>query len=66
MPTRRKPTIRKGPSAQYAMLGETIVEFSDGKSGGLLSIRRHPEGNLLVTIYQQDADVEVIVGEPRP
>ena len=61
----RRPTIRKGPAAQYAMPGELIMEFSDGQSGGLLSLRRHPDGKLLVSIYQQDADVEVHVGEAR-
>jgi hypothetical protein len=36
----RKPTIRTGPASAHASPGETIREFSDGKSGGLISISR--------------------------
>lgn len=56
----RKPRIFKGPASHYAtMPGEAIYEFSDGQSGGLISMRRHPDGNLLVQIYRTDDDVEV-------
>jgi hypothetical protein len=70
----RKPTIRKGPAERYAPAGESIYEFSDGKSGGLISIRRHPlSGELTLQVYNADADVVVQVpaanrpaGEPDP
>ena len=57
----RKPTVRTGPADRFGMDGEKIVEFSDGKSGGLISLRRHPDGTLLVQLYNMDSDVSVVV-----
>jgi hypothetical protein len=59
----RKPTVRKGPASYHAGPTETIVEFSDGKSGGLISIRRNAADKLVLDVYRQDADVEVRVGK---
>lgn len=50
---------------RYAMADEKIVEFSEGISGGLISLRRHPDGNLLVQLYNLDKDVEVEPIEKR-
>jgi hypothetical protein len=61
----RKPTIRTGPASAHASPGETIREFSDGKSGGLISISRNAEGQLVLDVYQHDADVIVRTGTPR-
>lgn len=54
-----RPTIRTGPASQYAGPKEIIREFSDGKSGGLMSLRRQQDGPLVVEVYQVDDDVEV-------
>ena len=58
----RKPTCHTArPANQYAMTGELIVEFCDGRSGGLISIWRNPETDRLsVQVYRQDADVDVV------
>lgn len=58
---RRKPTIKSGPATNFGMTGEIIREFSDGKSGGLISIGRHHDGTLRVQLYNLDADVSVVV-----
>jgi hypothetical protein len=63
MPKPGKPTIGKGPASHYAGMGETIVEFTDGRSGGLISIRRNAEDTLVVDVYRVDPDV--IVRGPR-
>lgn len=58
----RKPIVRPArPADTYAMPGERIAEFHDAKSGGLISVRRHPDGHLLVQLYNLDADVQVTV-----
>ena len=63
----RKPTIRKGPAARYASDKENIYEFSDGRSGELISLRRHPDtGQLLVQFYNTDADVLVTAPFANP
>ena len=55
-----KPTITRGPASQYQGTGEIIREFSDGRSGGLISIRRNDvTDKLVVDIYRTDDDVEV-------
>ena len=58
----RKPTCHTArPANQYAMAGERIMEFSDGRSGGLISIWRNPETDRLsVQVYRQDDDVDVL------
>lgn len=61
MTNTRKPIVKKGPASHYAGPGESIYEFSDGESGGLLSLRRNKLGILRVEIYRTDADVMVIV-----
>lgn len=63
-----RPTIRKGPASSYAGPGESIYEFSDRQSGGLISLRRPAEGpnagRLVVEVYNTDDDV-VVLGPPR-
>ena len=54
-----KPKIGKGPASSYARPSEVIVEFSDKKSGGLISIRRDHQDRLLVEVYRTDEDVYV-------
>jgi len=54
-----RPTVTKGPASHYASAGETIVEFSDGRSGGLISIRRDGQDRLVVDLYRLDDDVVV-------
>jgi len=63
----RKPTCHTArPANQYAMTGELIVEFSDGRSGGLISIWRNPETDRLsVQVYRQDDDVDVLAVPTR-
>lgn len=59
----RKPTIRKGPASSYEDNQEVIREFSDGRSGGLIAIRRNQIDDVLdVLVYQQDPDVTISVG----
>lgn len=55
----KKPTIKRGPASHYAGAGEAIVEFSDGQSGGLISVRRDAEGRMIVDVYRADEDVVV-------
>lgn len=57
------PTVHPGPASRYAARGERILEFSDGASGGLLSLRRDAAGRLVVEVYRADPDV--IVRGPR-
>lgn len=65
MTRQRTPTVRKGPAAHYAGSGEAIYEFTDGRSGGLIALRRNEEtGQLVLDVYRQDSDVEVRVGRP--
>lgn len=54
-----KPHIRKGPASAYEDREELIREFGDGKSGGLISIRRLGDGRLAVDVYRCDPDVVV-------
>ena len=57
----RKPTIKTGPASPYAMDAELIREFSDGRSGGLISVWRNPNTDrLTVRLYRLDADVDVV------
>jgi len=53
-----RPMIRRGPASAYQLTGETIVEFTDGQSGGLIAIKRSG-GRLLVDLYRLDDDVVV-------
>lgn len=62
----KKPTVKEGPAAQYARSHERIVEFSDGKSGGLISLfRNEVTGTLRVDLYRLDPDVEVVVEKTK-
>lgn len=63
--TNRRPTITRGPASAYAAPAELVREFSDGASGGLISIMRNAQGQLVVDIGSHDADVIVRVGKPR-
>jgi hypothetical protein len=56
----KRPTLHEGPASRNAGPGEIIWEFSDDRSGGLISIRRVASGKLRVEIYHCDDDVEVI------
>lgn len=53
-----KPTIRKGVASSYAGPNESIYDFGDATSGGLISIRRTDNG-LIVELYRMDDDVIV-------
>lgn len=65
MTTTRRPTLTAGPASSYAQPGQLIREFSDGRSGGLLSISRHPlTDRLTVEVYRTDADVSTIGNTP--
>jgi hypothetical protein len=56
----RKPKVAtKCVASHYARPSERIVEFFDGRSGGLISIRRDFKGRLLVEVYRADEDVVV-------
>lgn len=57
---RRRLRIGRGPASHYAVTGEVIVEFSDGQSGGLISVRRDGDGRMVVDVYRTDADVYVL------
>ena len=61
----RRPTLKKGPAAQYAAANEIIREFHNGKAGGLISLRTRPDGNLAVAVYNCDPGVTVS-GPARP
>jgi hypothetical protein len=54
-----RPTVKKGPASAYALSNEAIVEFSDDKSGGLISISRDRKDRLIVSVYRTDEDVHV-------
>lgn len=55
--------IYKDVASRYAGPGEAIYEFSDGRSGGLISLRRIGSGELVVDVYRIDDDV--LVRGPR-
>lgn len=61
-----KPTIHKGVASYYASPGELIMEFTDGASGGLISLMRTADGKLTLDVYRQDVDVVVRVGKADP
>ena len=54
-----KTRVTKGPASEYEGRGESIYEFSDGKSGGLIAFQRDDAGRLIVDLYRMDADVLV-------
>lgn len=56
----KKPMIHKAkPADNYARPGETIYEFTDGHSGGLISLARNDDDQLVVDVYRTDDDVIV-------
>lgn len=65
-----KPTIHKGPASLHAGFSESIYEFSDHQSGGLISLRRPAQGpnagRLVVEVYRTDEDVVVLGPARRP
>ena len=61
----KKPLIHKAkPADSYAMPGETIYEFTDGHSGGLISLARNSDGKLVIDVYRTDDDV-LVRGQAR-
>jgi hypothetical protein len=61
----RTVKIRQGPASKYVNAGESIYEFSDGKSGGLILFSRDDGGRLIVDLYNMDDDVFVRVPRDR-
>lgn len=63
MSQRIKPSLVRGPASHYEARDQRIVEFSQGGSGGLISIQRNGAGQLVVELYRLDADVIVRAAE---
>lgn len=67
---RKKPQVTlKCVANTHTDIDERIVEFScarrgdgDDIRGGLISLRRMPDGTLNVCVYRTDPSVEVVVG----
>lgn len=60
----KKPTLKKGPAAQFEGPNEIIREFGDGKGkGGLISLAVMEDGTLRVELYQADENVRVSVSK---
>lgn len=59
--------ILKSVADRYAGPGERIIEYSNGKLGGLISIQTLDDGCLNVCLYRHDPEVFVHVskGEKR-
>lgn len=56
----KQPLIHKArPADRYAASGESIYEFTDGHSGGLIALARNAEDKLVVDVYRTDDDVVV-------
>lgn len=63
--TTRRPTLTAGPASRHEAPGQLIREFSDGASGGLLSIHRNPvTDRLTVEVYRADTDVTTLPATP--
>lgn len=58
-----KPIVNIKPVAsRYARPDERVIEFSDGKSGGLIAIERMEDGSLSVALYRLDDDIQIAIG----
>lgn len=61
---RRKPRVNVNcVASRYAGPNERIVEYSNGKSGGLISLVTLDDGTLRVELYRHDAEVSIVVGQ---
>ncbi len=49
-------------ASHHTRPNQRIIEFSEGGTGGLISLERMDDGTLLVSVYRLDDDIQVAVG----